>query len=81
MSWVAKRTSTDGPALADDFLESYVSWRESCEAVGTAYQWWRTCDPAQRGLAFETYIAALDREEIAAQVHADRAERLHALNH
>jgi hypothetical protein len=79
MSWVAKRASEDRPALADEFLESYVSWRESCEAVTTSYQWWETCDPGQRGLAFETYLAALDREEIAAQVHADRSERLRAL--
>jgi hypothetical protein len=81
MSWVARRSSTDRPSLADDFLESYVSWRESCEAVGTSYQWWRTCDTPQRGLAFESYLAALDREEIAAQIHSDRSERLRALQH
>jgi hypothetical protein len=79
MSWVAKRSPADRPALADEFLESYVLWRESCEAVTTSYGWWRTCDATQRGLAFESYLAALDREEIAAQVHADRSERLRAL--
>jgi hypothetical protein len=81
VSWVTKPSRTDRPALADDFLESYVSWRESCEAVGTSYQWWLTCDAPQRGLAFESYLAALDREEIAAQVHADRSERLRAVKH
>jgi hypothetical protein len=79
MSWVAKRVSTDRPAPADEFLASYVVWRESCEAVSTSYQWWRTCAAPQRGLAFESYVAALDREEIAAQFHADRSERLRAL--
>jgi hypothetical protein len=44
-------------------------------------RWWRTCDALQRGLAFESYLAALDREEIAAQVHADRSERLRAVKH
>jgi hypothetical protein len=79
MSWVAKRISAARPTLADEFLESYVSWRESCEAVTTTYRWWETCEATQRGLAFESYLAALDREEIAAQVHADRSERLRAL--
>jgi hypothetical protein len=79
MSWVAKRASSDHPALAADFLASYVAWRESCEAVDTTYRSWRACDASQRGLAFESYLAALDREEIAAQVHADRSERLSAL--
>jgi hypothetical protein len=79
MSWVAKRVSLDHPAMAADFLASYVAWRESCEAVDTTYQLWRACHAAQRGLAFESYLAALDREEIAAQVHAERSERLSAL--
>jgi hypothetical protein len=79
MSRLAKWLSTDRPAFADAVLASYVHWRESCEAVSTSYQWWRTCAAPQRGLAFETYLAALDREEIAAQIHADRSERLRAL--
>jgi hypothetical protein len=81
MNWVTMRTSAGRQAIADEFLESYVSWRESCEAVSTSYQWWQACDAPQRGLAFESYLAALDREEIASQVHADRSERLRALNH
>lgn len=60
-------------ALVDEFVESYVIWRESCEAVSSAYERWAGCKPAQRGVAFETYHAALDWEELAAQAHAARA--------
>jgi hypothetical protein len=60
------------PALVDEFLESYVIWRESCEAVSAAYGRWARCEPAERGVAFESYRAALDWEELAAHVHAAR---------
>ena len=73
---ILKRTSAGRRALTDEMLESYVVWRESCEAVTTSYQWWGTCDRAQRGVAFESYVAALDREEIAARAHADRSRAL-----
>jgi hypothetical protein len=79
MTWVAKRVSAHRPSLADDFLASYVTWRDSCEAVRTSYEAWRTCAAAQRSLAFDSYVAALDQEEIAAQIHADRSARLRDL--
>jgi hypothetical protein len=60
------------PVLLDEFIESYVTWRESCGAVSAAYKRWASCEPAHRSAAFESYRAALDREELAAQVHADR---------
>jgi hypothetical protein len=60
-------------ALVDEFIESYVIWRESCEAVSAAYERWGRCEPAHRGAAFESYRAALDWEELAAQVHGARA--------
>ena len=69
----------DNQTLADEFLESYVCWRESCEVVTTSYQWWGSCDAPQRALAFDCYVAALDREEVAAGVHADWCERLRAV--
>jgi hypothetical protein len=59
----------------DKFLESYVYWRESCDAVHTSYNEWATCEPSRRDLAFESYRAALDWEELAAQVHSGRAAR------
>jgi hypothetical protein len=61
------------PGLVDEFLESYVIWRESCEAVSATYEHWARCEPANRGAAFESYRAALNWEELAAQAHAARA--------
>jgi hypothetical protein len=63
-------------SLVDKFIESWVCWREACEAVHSAYARWQQCEAAQRGLAFEGYWAALDREDQAAQVHSMRAGRV-----
>ena len=71
----AKRRS----ALADEFLESYVRWREACEDVGAAYRRWMNSMPAQRGLGFAAYRAALDREERASRVHSEWAARVGSL--
>jgi hypothetical protein len=66
-------------ALADAFVDSWVSWRESCEEVRNAYRWWTECPRPQRALAFAGYRAALDREQHAASIHSDWAERIRAL--
>jgi hypothetical protein len=71
---VGKRRS----ALADEFLESYVCWREASEDVRNAYRRWADCQPQERGLGFATYRAALEREERAASIHSEWAERLGA---
>ena len=60
--------------LDDEFLESYVSWREEAATVQTAYDDWR----AGEALAFAAYRAALDREEQAAKALCKSAERISA---
>jgi hypothetical protein len=75
MSWLTTRRS----ALVDEVFESYVCWREACEDVGAAYRRWADCNPQQRDLGFATYRAALEREEHAASIHSELAERLGAL--
>ena len=75
MSTLTKERSV----LVDDFMESYVSWREACEDVRRAYRRWLESTPHQRHLGFATYRAALDREEHAAGVHSQTAERLAAV--
>jgi hypothetical protein len=55
---------------ADGFIESYVCWREACEDVRTTYRRWRKGEALQRGSAFDSYCAALDREEHAARIHS-----------
>jgi hypothetical protein len=74
MSLLLKRRS----ALADEFVDSYVCWREACEDVRAAYRRWADCQPQQRGLGFATYQAALEREERAASIHSEWAELLGA---
>jgi acyl-CoA reductase-like NAD-dependent aldehyde dehydrogenase len=75
MRWLSKQRS----ALADEFEESYVDWREACEDVRAAYGRWAQCPPQQRGLRFATYRAALEREESAAGIHHDWVKRIRAL--
>ena len=57
-------------SLGDEFIESWVWWREACEDVRSAYERWGQCKPAQRDLAFASYRAALDREDQAARVYS-----------
>jgi hypothetical protein len=64
------------PSVTDEFLESYVCWREASESVRTAHEHWATCEPHRRRVAFEGYRAALDSEEHAARIYSDWTERL-----
>jgi hypothetical protein len=75
MSWLSRHRS----ALADEFNDSYVDWREACEDVRAAYRRWMDCPRQQRGVRFATYRAALEREESAAGIHCDWAQRISAL--
>ena len=81
MSWIPRRAPAPRPlaALVDEFIESYVSWRESCEGVRAAYDDWVNCEADRRGRAFEDYRTALDWEELAAKAHAGRAATVHAV--
>lgn len=91
MSWIrgpisarhngrAQPASEPFRALVDEFVDSWVRWREASEDVGSAYLRWRECTAPQRGLAFASYHAALDREDHAARVHAFCTDRLRAAN-
>ena len=59
----------------DQFLNSYVSWREEAATVQTAYDQWQ---PGE-ALAFAAYHAALDREEQAAKALSRSVEHITAL--
>jgi hypothetical protein len=63
-------------SLVDALIESWVSWRESCEDVRSAYHCWGQCKAAQRALAFASYCAALEREDQAARVYLMHVERV-----
>jgi hypothetical protein len=81
MSWRLRSAprAEETTGLVDEFIESYVFWRESCEAVREAYREWANSTLHRRELAFENYRAALDWEELAAQVHSGRAARVRAV--
>jgi hypothetical protein len=76
----SRRRSPLKPAdwIVDQFVESYVRWREACEEVRCAYELWHKCTPSHRSVGFKTYLAALDREEVAARLHSSRANELRA---
>jgi hypothetical protein len=82
MMWIA--TPQDAPAFAadaspwlvDEFIESYVCWRESAATVKDAYEHWRDLHGKDRALAFAAYQAALDGEELAARAHRECTERI-----
>jgi hypothetical protein len=63
--------------LTDDFVESYVRWREACHDVDGAYARFGASRHRERRLAFAAYRAALDREEHAARMHARLTTCLH----
>jgi hypothetical protein len=60
----------------DDLVDDYVSWREACGVVATAYAHWKSAGRQERKLAFSEYVAALNCEEEAATVYQHAVERL-----
>ena len=60
--------------LIDYLMDAYLDWREECIVLGDAYERWLTVSVAERTLAFAAYRAALDREQQASSVYADRFE-------
>lgn len=63
---------------SQEFLRSYVRWREACEEVRLAYERSETAERPDRRLAFAAFCAALDREEHAAALHADTHAKIRA---
>jgi hypothetical protein len=70
----AAPTGSVPPWLVDDYLNSYVRWREECDAVRDAYALWRLAGNEDRAWAFALYDAALDYEEEAARELQGRTE-------
>jgi molybdenum-dependent DNA-binding transcriptional regulator ModE len=52
--------------LVDALIEHYVSWRKECAEVASSYENWGRAERDDRALAFTAYLAALDREQLAA---------------
>jgi hypothetical protein len=72
------RTRQAPAHLLDDFLETYIRWREERDRVRSAYARWACADRSDRASAFAVYRAALDQEESAAHWHSEASERVRA---
>jgi hypothetical protein len=64
------------PVLNDDLMDLYVEWRQECIVVRNAHVRWSSSPVAEQESAFAAYRAALDREERATAVYADRLQRI-----
>ena len=62
--------------MVDAAVDAYVRWREECAGARDAYDWWLCAAKDDRALASCAYVAALDREEIAASVYEAAMRRL-----
>jgi hypothetical protein len=60
----------------DEFIESYVCWREACDEVASGYARWLRSPAHDLRLAYAAYQAALDREDGAAHGHRVAQVRL-----
>jgi hypothetical protein len=62
--------------LTDEVVDAYVEWQEECLFLEDAYGLWTSTSAANHDLAYAAYCAALDREQQASLVYANRCQRL-----
>jgi hypothetical protein len=62
----SRRTATHPDDLLYAQMESYMNWRAQSRSVTDCYRAWRRAETEERTFAFARYVAALDREELAA---------------
>jgi hypothetical protein len=72
MSSIPAATKWQRQLLVDDAMDAYLEWREESIAVWDAYGCWTSAGSDDISLAYGAYAAALDREERASEVYADR---------
>jgi hypothetical protein len=61
--------------LVDEAIDAYVDWREESVGVWDSYARWTAAQGTDAGLAFQAYVAALDREERASEVYGGLIRR------
>ena len=64
------------PALVDDVLVMYWSWRESADAAADEYANWSGSPAAETDARFAAYTAAVDQEQAAANAYAEAVSEL-----
>jgi polysaccharide pyruvyl transferase WcaK-like protein len=62
-----RRKTTHPAALLCAQVESYVNWHAQSQVVAESYRAWKRAGAKERRIAFARYVAALDREEVAAR--------------
>jgi hypothetical protein len=65
--------------FVDQLMDHYVSWREACAAVSAAYEGYERAPRQEQRLAFGAYLAALDREALAADTYQEAVQRIATL--
>jgi hypothetical protein len=60
----------------DKMVDAYVDWHEACILVSDANCFWSSAPGPDLTVAFRWYMAALDREERAAEVYARLVRRV-----
>jgi hypothetical protein len=76
VSALSDTNSAFARSAIDELFERYVSWHEECQAVRVAYRRWADSGRGERRLSYAVYLAALDREQVAASTFADHVERV-----
>ena len=74
-----RRRATTGETeerLVDEMIQRYVEWREECDGVRAAHDWWTGSPISERRTSCAVYAAALDREASAADEFAAALGRL-----
>jgi hypothetical protein len=66
--------------LVGDAVDAYLDWREECDAVWEASDWWAQASATDAPTAVSAYLTALDREEHAANVYAHAITRIAAVS-
>jgi hypothetical protein len=61
--------------LVGEAIDAYLDWRDECDAVWAASDLWAHASATDAPTAASAYLAALDREEHAANVYAHAITR------
>ena len=62
--------------LIDAVMDAYIDWREESAEVTATYRTWSEASAHERTLSYDNYVAALDREELAANVYMRLIDRV-----
>ena len=62
--------------IVDDAVLAYVEWREESSDVWDSYRRWRAAPSEDAGWAHAAHVAALDREQAAANAYAESIRRV-----